>query len=168
MNRTTFHPGNFSPTEIVPSEIDSQGQEIRGIVQDESARQLSKILVPGSAGLFSTAPDLLKFLTMLLNKGQFNGRRYLEEKTIDLIFENQLLSHESAALGWELNQDRFMGKSHSSKTIGKTGFTGCLVVCDLEKQTAAVILSNRTYPKRTDNVNQLNQFRAAVCGLIFS
>lgn len=36
-----------------------------------------------AGGLFSTAPDLLRFYQMLLGKGAFGGRRYLAEATVE-------------------------------------------------------------------------------------
>jgi len=35
-------------------------------------------------------------------------------------------------LGWELNQKRYMGNYCSGQTIGKTGFTGCVCMCDVQ------------------------------------
>ena len=65
-------------------------------------------------------------------------------------------------LGWELHQPRYMGDFCSPNTFGKTGFTGTLAICDIEKEVAYVILTNRIYPKRPADSTAINAFRKAV------
>ncbi len=73
MYRTFFNPSKEFVDQIVPTEIDEwRGRAVRGEIHDESAWVLNQIITPGSAGLFSCVPDLLKFLEMLLNNGQYN------------------------------------------------------------------------------------------------
>jgi len=154
---------------VLPSEIDPwRGREIRGEVHDESAFQLSKIMNPGSAGLFSTVPDLLKYLKMLLNEGRYGEKCIFSKKTWDLISRNYLGDlNLSTGLGWELNQKRYMGNLGSRKVIGKTGFTGCLVVCDMEKKVGGVLLANYTYPHRKPGPEAMNRVRKKFCDIIF-
>ena len=44
----------------------------------------------GNGGLLSTATDYLAFSQMLLNKGEYNGVRLLESKTVDLMTSNHI------------------------------------------------------------------------------
>ena len=44
----------------------------------------------GGAGLLSTAMDYTKFLQMMLNKGEFNGKRIISPKTVELMTTNHL------------------------------------------------------------------------------
>jgi CubicO group peptidase (beta-lactamase class C family) len=44
----------------------------------------------GAGGLYSTAGDYLRFCQMLLNKGELDGARILERKTVELMMSNQL------------------------------------------------------------------------------
>ncbi|NVN19695.1 serine hydrolase [Muricauda sp. HICW] len=44
----------------------------------------------GGAGLLSTASDYTKFLQMMLNKGEFNGKRIISPKTVELMTTNHL------------------------------------------------------------------------------
>ena len=44
----------------------------------------------GGAGLVSTAADYARFLQMLLNKGELNGKRLLKPETIELMTRNQI------------------------------------------------------------------------------
>jgi len=168
MERSTFYPENFPIEEIVPTERDQWRGLVHGIVHDESAYICKKDgKIVGHAGLFSTVPDLLNFLEMLLHKGIFQGKKYFSEKLVEQMETNQI--HELNnfnGLGWELNQPRYMGDYCTSHTFGKTGFTGTLVVCDIKKGVAYVILSNRIFPKRPLDSTAINSFRKAIGEII--
>lgn len=169
MKRTTFFPERFPSSEIVPTEIDDWRGEVCGIVHDESAYICKKDgKVVGHAGLFSTAGDILNFMEMLLNKGIFAGRKYFSKEIIELMRTNQISElGDFTGLGWELNQPRFMGKKCGEHTFGKTGFTGTLCVCDIERETSYVILSNRIYPKRPADSSAINALRSDLGEIIF-
>lgn len=159
MQRTTFHPNQFPKEEIVPTEIDPwRGRLIQGEVHDESAYALSKKYIVGSAGLFSTAPDLLTFLEMLLQNGTYKGRTYFSARSIGRF----------AGLGWELYQPSYMGDYCTEYTFGKTGFTGCVAVCDVTRGIAFVMLSNYTYPKRRFDAEAITVVRRTIADIIFS
>jgi len=53
-------------------------------------------LFNGGGGLVSTTIDYLKFCQMILNKGIFNGKRVLNETTIDLMLRDHLQGARSA------------------------------------------------------------------------
>ena len=158
MNSTTFFPQKYGHAVSIfpPTEVDGVGEEIRGIVHDESAYVFAKAgRAVGHAGLFSTAPDILNFLEALLQK------KY-----------PAVVEGAQKGLGWQTAAPWFMGKSAGPRTFGKTGFTGTSVVCDMERGVAFVILSNRTYPKRPADAasihSAVNVFRADVADIIFS
>lgn len=44
----------------------------------------------GGAGLSSTTEDYAKFLQLFLNKGEYNGVRFLSRKTVELMLTNQI------------------------------------------------------------------------------
>lgn len=44
----------------------------------------------GVNGLFSTASDYMKFCQMMLNDGEWNGKRYLSRKTVEIMTMNQI------------------------------------------------------------------------------
>lgn len=103
---------------------------------------------------------MLNFLEVLLHKGTFKGQRYFSEAIVEHMGTNQIAElGDFTGLGWELNQPRYMGDYCTPHTFGKTGFTGTLVVCDVEKGFAYVILSNRIHPKRPTNSAAINAFR---------
>ncbi len=170
MTRTSFYPlQQFTKEEIVPTEIQEwRGKLVQGEVHDESAYSLMRKMVVGSAGLFSTVPDLLNFLEMLLNNGDFAGNQYFSTKIIQQIQTNQL-AHigQCTSLGWELNQPRYMGKHCSEITFGKTGFTGCSCICDIKRGIALVILSNYTFPVRKPDAILINKFRSDIADIVF-
>lgn len=168
MTSSTFYPEHFSLRDIAPTEIDWRG-EVRGVVHDESAyigKRDGKIF--GHAGLFSTAGDILTFLEMMLNGGEFHGHRYFSENILGEIERNQITElNDSTGLGWELDQPRFMGTC-GPHTFGKTGFTGTVCVCDRERGVAYVMLSNRTYPHRPADSTAINLVRADIGGIILA
>lgn len=132
MHDTSFHPEKLDFERIIASEVDGwRGREIRGEVHDESAWKLREKMIAGSAGVFSTAGDLLKFLDALLN-----GK----------IFSEAMNEKVSKGLGFESNQP-YMGENPEGR-IGKTGFTGSVIMLDKLRQKGLAILSNYTYPKR--------------------
>jgi CubicO group peptidase (beta-lactamase class C family) len=50
----------------------------------------------GGGGLISTADDYLKFARMMMNKGEFEGRRYLKPETVALMCTNRLTPEQRA------------------------------------------------------------------------
>jgi CubicO group peptidase (beta-lactamase class C family) len=60
----------------------------------------------GGAGLSSTTNDYATFLQMLLNKGEYNGKRLLSRRTVELITCNQIgnldLGRDKFGLGFEI------------------------------------------------------------------
>ena len=169
MNSTFFSPQPGDKDRIVPTEDDPwRGRVIQGEVHDESAWAL-RPRIAGSAGLFSNVPDLLKFMKMLLQRGECNGKRFFRSKTVDLMHTNQRPegSGEWCGLGWELNQKAFMGSNCSPDTFGKTGFTGCSIVLDPVSCSGAVLLSNHIFPRRRADRQQINAVRKRLAEIVF-
>ena len=155
MKDTTFFTmsGFTKSRHCAPTEI-ADGEEIQGIVHDESARVFATSgKAVGHAGLFSTAPDILNFLDALLH------RKY-----------QNVVEGAQKGLGWQLDQSWFMGSNRGRLAFGKTGFTGTSVVVDIERGIAFVILSNRTYPKRPHDAasihSAINKFRADIADIL--
>lgn len=172
MTRTFYEPLRKIPKEeIVPTEFcPFRAKEIRGEVHDESAFVLRELFCAGSAGVFSSAGDLLRFSSMLLSDGELEGVRVIPKGVLSLISHNALLGKvlgACASLGFELNADRFMGTRHSDETFGKTGFTGASLVADSKRNAAVVFLSNFTWPKRENSPARINLFRSALADLFF-
>lgn len=169
MTDSTLNPERLQIDRIAPTETDDRG-EVRGVVHDEAAWAMARTgRFAGNAGLFSTAPDLLKFCQMLLGGGEYLGKRILSPETIKTMHTNQIAGlGASTGLGWELNWPSTMGNEKSGQAFGKTGFTGCIVTIDPAQNKALVHLSNRTYPRRQPNREEINAFRRELSDLLFS
>jgi len=82
-------------------------------------------LESGGGGLVSTVEDYLKFAQMLLNKGEFEGKRYLGKKTVEFMTSNHMGS-ESADEGLT-NLFNMLGSGYRVRGMG-FGITGSVVV----------------------------------------
>jgi len=60
----------------------------------QSYNPLGKSYFKGGAGLVGTATDYLKFLQMMVNGGELDGKRYLSRKTVEL-----MLSQHTVGMG---------------------------------------------------------------------
>ncbi|HSX06828.1 MAG TPA: serine hydrolase domain-containing protein [Candidatus Saccharimonadia bacterium] len=169
MRHTTFHPNDLPNALIAPSEINWRG-EIKGVVHDEAAWALQAAgIIAGNAGVFSIADDLLTFAEMLLADGTYKERTYFSPKTVAQMHSNQIAEiGGSIGLGWELGQAHFMGDEASQSCFGKVGYTGSMILIDPLKDTALVLLTNRTYPTRPSDGTAINQVRRALSDLVFA
>lgn len=151
MKRTMFRPPKESWTETVPTEYDSTWRKrlVHGTVHDENAEFLGG--VAGHAGLFSTAYDLAVLMQMLMNGGEYNGRRYLKPETIALFTKRQA-DKSSRALGWDTKSPTgsSAGNLFSPNSFGHTGFTGNSIWADPERNLFVILLTNRVYPTRAN------------------
>ncbi len=149
MKNTMYNPPDSLIKRIAPTETDSywRMKTVRGQVHDENAALLGG--VSGHAGLFSTAGDLAIMMQMLLNGGEYGGKRYLREETVRLFTKKQS-DLSSRALGWDTKspQGSSAGTLFSPTSFGHTGFTGTSVWADPERQLFVILLTNRVYPTR--------------------
>lgn len=170
MMRTTFDASSFPLLDIAPTEHDAWRGSVHGVVHDESAYLLHKSgKTAGNAGLFSTVPDLLVYMAMLLMGGRYRGRTYLGGEMMRSVEENQLrFLGARTALGFELAQPHFMGTHCGARAFGKTGFTGCSFWCDRERGMGLVLLSNQTYPNRRAGRAAIDQVRSDLADIVLA
>lgn len=172
MYSTFYNPSRNSRwlmSRIAPTEIDTiYGRGlVRAEVHDERAWFMDG--VAGHAGLFSSAIDMAKFSTMLLNEGTYAGEQYLKPETIRLFTTNQS-PHNSRGLGFDRksgNGFSTAGQLASNDTFGHLGFTGTSLWIDREKNMAVILLTNRTFPYRSYG-RTISQIRAKVADAAFS
>jgi len=150
---------------IAPTEYDTywRNELLKGYVHDETAAMLGG--VSGNAGLFSTGPDLYKFMKMMLKDGRYIDERKMPAKTSESrLFEPQTVElftakatglgyDNSRALGWDTKPEATKypppcGNKFSQNSFGHTGYTGTSVWCDRDKNLIIILLTNRIYPKR--------------------
>ena len=151
MGRMGFNPAyKYSLTEIVPTEEDDyfRNQLVHGHVHDPGAAMFGG--VAGHAGLFSTANDLAILMQMLLNGGEYGGRRYFQPETVEL-FTSKQFKNNRKGLGFDKPEtDRHKVSPTSElappETFGHTGFTGTAVWADPVNDLIFIFLSNRIHP----------------------
>lgn len=140
----------FDIKRITPTENDTvfRHQLIHGYVHDQAGAMLGG--VAGHAGLFGNANDLAVLFQMLLQKGEYAGRTYIDSSTVRL-FTSQQFQGNRRGLGFDKpqtdrNADGPACPSASESSYGHTGFTGTYVWADPESQLIIVFLSNRINP----------------------
>ncbi len=148
LRNITYQPmKSFERNRIVPTENDQRWRQqlVHGYVHDPTAALIGGIA--GNAGLFTDAEDLAVLFQMLLNGGVYGGKRYLEEKTVDLFTSDGHGNHRG--LGFDKPDKKYRSayaEQASPRTFGHTGFTGTCVWVDPDEKLVYVFLSNRLYP----------------------
>lgn len=173
MTSTTYNPTDFlrcAPTEERNDEV-VKGM-LRGKVHDEKAYILGG--VAGHAGVFSCVKDVKNFLEMLLNDGEFKGKRILSKAVVDMLFVPQVrvqngisMDYDQRGLGWIVKGSySSAGDLASPNTILHTGFTGTNVFVDRDNKVAFSLLTNRVHPTR--NNTKIISFRGKLGNYIIS
>lgn len=118
----------------------------------------------GGAGLSSTIRDYAVFLQMLLNKGEYNGKRFLSSRTVELVTSNQIgdlnLGYDKFGLGFEITTERgqsILGISEGSFAWG--GYFGTTYWADPEKKIVGLLFLQQV-PLSHSEIQ--NKFKAMV------
>ena len=151
LQRTMYLPLlRYSKQEIMPTAANDflRRQDLCGYVHDETAACMGGI--SGNAGLFSTATEVAKIYQMMLNGGEWNGKRYLSEATCRL-FTTEASAISRRGLGFDKPNLKDLKNSPCAPSAigavyGHTGFTGTCAWVDPEHGTVYVFLSNRLCP----------------------
>ncbi|MDB5961689.1 MAG: hypothetical protein JWP59_2983 [Massilia sp.] len=131
----------------------AHGEILQGVVHDPTARRMGG--VAGSAGLFSTAPDLARYARMLLNEGELDGVRVLSPASARLLGTVQSPPGLTLrAIGMDIDSPfaRPRGTLFPVGSYGHTGYTGCFLWIDPASRTLYTLLSNRVYPDDKSNI----------------
>ena len=124
---------------IAPTEVTKTRGVIKGTVHDPKAFVLGKHC--GSAGLFSSVRDTLKFIYMILNKGKYDEKCLLKEETVlNLLISYTQQGLKPRSLGWDLIPYQ------EKQILYHTGYTGTFIIIDILAEEAFVFLSNRVHP----------------------
>jgi CubicO group peptidase (beta-lactamase class C family) len=157
MATTQFCPSPAMRPAIPPTEEDLtfRHRRIQGEVEDENAWVLNG--VAGHAGLFSNAPDLSRFAGAILRTAKSAGSEenpsLFDSAVLKQFAERQPPEGSSCALGWDTpSQPSSSGKHFARHSIGHLAYSGCSLWIDLDAAVAVVLLTNRTWP---DRQNQL-------------
>lgn len=153
MNTTGFCPKRPLRKSIPPTEDDRNFRHrvIQGDVHDENASVMGGIA--GHAGLFSSAQDTLRFARCILAKGATpSGPQLFSAQTVALFATPaQQPPGTSRALGWDTpSAPSSSGTRFSARSVGHLGFTGTSIWIDLDARIAVTLLTNRTWPDRSN------------------
>ena len=104
MNSIFYNPNDSLKKLCAPTEIDDywRNKTLQGEVHDETSAMLNG--VAGHAGLFSTAEDIAKLMSVLMNKGKYNDVQFIKPSTIEL-FTKRNSEGSTRALGWDTKSD---------------------------------------------------------------
>jgi CubicO group peptidase (beta-lactamase class C family) len=153
MSTTRFCPDEAMRRLIPPTEDDRDFRHrvIQREVHDENASVMGG--VSGHAGLFSNALDPMHFAACMLANGvTLSGSQLFSAQTVARFAERaQQPSGTSRALGWDTpSVSSSSGTLFSRRSIGHLGFTGTSLWIDLEAGIAVTLLTNRTWPDRSN------------------
>jgi CubicO group peptidase (beta-lactamase class C family) len=170
MRDSTLNPASRDKDRIVPTGYRPDGKLLWGIPNDEKADiAYGSGVQSGLAGLFSTVPDILRWIEMVFGGGRVNAGEFLSPRAIALMTRDYYPKKSfRSALGWGdgptyLSLDGAGGK----EVLAKGGFTGCFMVGDIAARKAVVFLSNRVHPNRPANVEPWQEFRRNVVRCAF-
>jgi serine-type D-Ala-D-Ala carboxypeptidase len=107
---------------------------------------------PGNAGLFSTAGDLARYCTMILNEGRGPEGQVFKPETVAEMTRNQMPAgiNDNRGFGWDIYTSRMLSTPlndlDKNAVVAHTGYTGTLIWVDKKSKTYVVLLANRTVP----------------------
>ena len=147
----TYNPlHKFDKSVIIPTENDNyfRYQTVHGFVHDMAAAMQGGI--SGHAGLFSNALDIAKVMQMYLQKGNYGGKQFITEETLQK-FNTCYFCKDGNRRGVGFDKPQLGNEGPtcgcvSLTSFGHTGFTGTMTWADPEKEIVYVFLSNRTFP----------------------
>ncbi|HUJ77331.1 MAG TPA: serine hydrolase domain-containing protein, partial [bacterium] len=142
-----------------------------GVVHDENSHVFGG--EGGNAGLFSTAPDLLRYARMLLGQGELEGVRVLSARSVARMTANHNARKlPPRGLGWDIKGEGFgymsCGELLRPGAIGHTGFTGTSLWMELDTGLVIIALSNRVHMAREKNQPEMIRFRPRLHNVLAS
>ena len=143
MRSSRFRPESGQMKQIAPTERDSGGRMLRGVVHDPTARRMGG--VAGHAGLFTTAGDLATYARFMLHGGPL-----LKPETLRKMqsVQTPITVSERRGLGWDIDSaySRPRGDLFTLGSFGHTGFTGTAMWMDPATDSFFVLLTTRLHP----------------------
>lgn len=147
-----YKPLEWSSTErICPTEYDVllRRDTIRGLVHDELVCIQGG--VGGSAGLFSSAGSIAQICGMFLRDGvDYNGNRIIDSATLHKFTQIERSPYNSSVYGLGFTKINSAKRPYTPESFGHSGFTGTYLWIDPTIDLYVVMLTNRTYPTRSN------------------
>jgi CubicO group peptidase (beta-lactamase class C family) len=165
MSDTWFYLPEDKQGRLVKVHTEDKNHHVVSMPQDMVNYPLLKgTYFAGGAGLSSTTKDYAIFLQMLLNRGEYNGKRILSRRTVELITSNQIgdlnLGPDKFGLGFEITTERgqaVLGVSEGSFAWG--GYFGTIYWAD-PKEHLVCLLFGQQSPLTHGEIG--NKFKAMV------
>ena len=163
LRSTGFNPtGYMSKQTIAPTEQDPYFRErlVQGYVHDPGAAMFGGI--SGHAGLFSNAYETAVLMSVVMNGGKLNGKRFFSDSTVKLFtaYQSEIsrrgLGFDKPEKDNNTRKSPYPAFAVSSSTFGHTGFTGTCTWADPEKGIVFVLLANRVHPTASNTFGELN------------
>lgn len=169
-----YRPGEWADSSsIIPTEIDTAFRHklVHGFVHDPAAAMMGG--VAGNAGVFTNARSLAVVMQMLLNKGEYAGRRYIQASTVELFTakafpsstNRRALIFDKPDVSKGLNGPS--APSASDAAFGHSGFTGTYAWADPEHNMVFIFLSNRVYPSAGNNKLAHSNLRSLLMDTVY-
>jgi len=153
MTHTRYLPPKAWRPKIAPTQYDDHNHMLWGEVHDPTAFRMGG--VAGHAGLFSTADDLGKFASALLNGGQ----GVLSALTVEKMTTPEQPPTATAVrgFGWDIDSpfSSNRGDLLPVGSYGHTGFTGTSIWIDPTTRTYIILLTNAVHPRGQGNAVSL-------------
>jgi len=169
MGDTMFLPPHERAGSIAPT-IGTANELLTGIVQDENARLLGG--VAGHAGLFSSASDLSRFATMILNNGKLHGIPVFNERVLTQMTSPYFYSNGNVVrgLGWDIYSPYSSprGSFFSDMSFGHTGYSGSSIWLDPQCDLFVILLTVRLNYRDTRHINRLRSDISTIAASVFS
>ena len=106
--------------------------------------------------------DIAAIMQMLLNNGEWKGKKYFNKETVKL-FTSYQDKKSRRGLGFDKPErdntkrnDPYPARAASPETFGHTGFTGTCAWADPKNDLIFIFLSNRIYPEENGVFKTLN------------
>lgn len=158
-----------------PTHRNREGEMVRSVHDPLAKYHGSLIACPGNAGMFSTAVDMARYCTMILQRGEWEGQQIFRPGTIEYVTRRHTPEAVSTdrGLGLDIFQNppyvTRMNNEDGARIVGHLGYTGTLMWMDTHSNTYFVFLTNRTYPHAEgagDQAPNIARFRNRVCDTV--
>jgi CubicO group peptidase (beta-lactamase class C family) len=153
MKSTAFHPGDDRWPSVVTAYHRADGK----LTKTQSPNRLqSKTYFSGAGGLVSTAEEYAQFALMLSSGGQWNGKRLLSPKTVELmssVFVPDTLPGRTRGRGYGLSVEVVIdpvaaGRRVSKGSFGWSGAYGTYFWVDPQEKLIGVMMVQTDNPDR--------------------
>ncbi|MDX9725548.1 MAG: serine hydrolase domain-containing protein [Bacteroidales bacterium] len=165
MEDTWFYLPEDKHPRLVRVNTEDENRKVTVMSQDLVNYPLLKgTYFSGGAGLSSTTKDYAAFLQMLLNKGEYDGKRLLSSRTVELMTSNQIgdlsVGKDKFGLGFEITTEdgqTVLGISEGSFAWG--GYYGTTYWADPEERLVCLLFMQQ-FPLSHGEIQ--NKFKAMV------